>query len=70
MIPKKHQPGKYRLIVDLSSPAGKSVNDGIAKEVCSLSYTKIDDIVDCILELGRSTLLAKMDVKSASSAPC
>ncbi len=49
VIPKKHQPGKYRLIVDLSSPAGRSVNDGIAKEVCSLSYTKIDDIVECIL---------------------
>ncbi len=60
VIPKKHQPGKYRLTVDFSSPVGRSINDGIAKEVCSLSYTKIDDIVDCVLELGRGTLLAKM----------
>lgn len=29
VIPKKHQPGKFRLIVDLSSPRGKSVNDRI-----------------------------------------
>ena len=27
LIPKPHQPGKWRLIVDLSSPAGMSIND-------------------------------------------
>ena len=27
LIPKPHQPGKWRLIVDLSSPAGASVNE-------------------------------------------
>ena len=29
LIPKPHQPGKWRLIVDLSSPRGASVNDAI-----------------------------------------
>ena len=29
VIPKSNQPGKWRLIVDLSSPGGRSVNDGI-----------------------------------------
>ena len=29
VIPKKGQLGKWRLIVDLSSPQGHSVNDGI-----------------------------------------
>ena len=29
VIPKNHQPGKWRLIVDLSYPEGNSVNDGI-----------------------------------------
>ena len=29
VIPKGHTPGKWRLIVDLSSPKGGSVNDGI-----------------------------------------
>ena len=27
LIPKPHQPGKWRLIVDLSLPCGASVND-------------------------------------------
>ena len=40
VIPKKHKPNKWRLIVDLSSPNGASVNDGIDKETCSLSYTR------------------------------
>ena len=37
VIPKSEE-GKWRLIVDLSSPNGGSVNDGISKELCSLSY--------------------------------
>ena len=32
-IPKKSKPGQWRLILDLSSPEGHSVNDGIAKEL-------------------------------------
>ena len=36
VIPKSSQPGKWRLIVDLSHPAGRSVNDGITPELCSL----------------------------------
>ena len=36
VIPKS-QPGKWRLIVDLSSPQGRSVNDGIRKEWCMLA---------------------------------
>ena len=34
LIPKPHQPGKWRLIVDLSSPRGASVNEAIASEPC------------------------------------
>ena len=33
VIPKKHQPGKWRLILNLSSPDGHSVNDGIQKDL-------------------------------------
>ena len=36
VIPKAHQPGRWRLIVDLSSPRAASVNDGIAPNLCSL----------------------------------
>ena len=32
VIPKKGQPGKWRLIVDLPSPRGPCVNDGITVE--------------------------------------
>ena len=38
VIPKNHQPGKWRLIVDLSHPSGFSVNDSIEPELCSLKY--------------------------------
>ena len=42
VIPKKHKPGRWRLIVDLSSPPGTRVNNGIDKEMCSMSYTSVD----------------------------
>ena len=49
----------------MSAPDGASVNDGISKEDSSLSYVSIDDITQCILDCGRGSLLAKMDVKEA-----
>ena len=36
IIPKKYQPRKWRLILDLSSPQGHSVNDGIPKDPFSV----------------------------------
>ena len=45
VIPKRHQSVKWRLILDLSSLAGHSVNDGIAGEDYSLQYMKVDDIM-------------------------
>ena len=44
---------------------GSSVNDSIAKELCSLAYTSVDKVVGCILKLGKGSLLAKMDLKQA-----
>ena len=41
IIPEKNKPGKWRLIMDLSSPDGASVNDGIEKDTCSLSYISV-----------------------------
>ena len=64
IIPKKYQPGKWRLILDLSSPVGHSVNDGIPKESFSVQYIKVDDIINGIMSLGRGSLLAKFDVES------
>ena len=65
VIPKKHKPNKWRLIVDLSTPAGHRINDGISKELASLSYVLVDDVVACALKEGTEALLAKMDVKQA-----
>ena len=65
VIPKRHKLNKWWLIVDLSSPGGASVNDRIDKEMCSLSYTSVDTVVEKILDLGRNALLAKLDIKKA-----
>ena len=65
VIPKKSKPGKWRLILDLSSPSAHSVNDGIAKESAGLSHVSIDDVTTCILQVGRGALLAKIDIKHA-----
>lgn len=65
VIPKSHQPGKWRLIVDLSHPKGASVNDGIERDLCSLSYVSVDDAIRAILAQGRGTMLAKFDIESA-----
>lgn len=43
LIPKPHQPGKWRLIVDLSSPRGNSVNDAIATSSCHMHYASVID---------------------------
>lgn len=65
VIPKSSQPEKWRLIVDLSHPEGKSVNDGIDPSRCSLQYVRIDEVVKQLLQLGPGALMAKLDVKSA-----
>ena len=65
LVPKKGQAGRWRMIVDLSSPSNYSVNDGISRSLCSFSYASVDDAVRHILELGRGTLLSKVDLKDA-----
>lgn len=64
VIPKS-TPGKWRLILDLSSPEGHSVNDGIDQDLCSLSYISVDDAAKAAARLGQGALLAKVDIKSA-----
>ena len=64
-IPKKHKPGKWRLIMDLSSPAGSSVNDGISSEWSSTSYVSIDHLSSLVLEAGKGAVLVKADIKEA-----
>ena len=65
IISKPHQPGKFRLIVDLSAPQGFSVNDGISSELCSLVYISVDKAASLIACCGRGALMAKTDLRSA-----
>ena len=59
-----------RFILDLSWPAGSSVNDGISKdfflgEPVELTHPTVDDIADRIVQLGPGCLLFKRDLKRA-----
>ena len=51
--------------MDLPSPHGVSVNDGIDKQLSLLSYARIDDAARRVLQTGTGTLLAKLDLQSA-----
>ena len=65
VIPKKHKPDKWRLIVDLSAPKGHSVNDFIKGEHCSISYISTDVIANTVLRLVQGSQMAKADVQEA-----
>ena len=65
LVPKGHQSGAWRMIVDLSHPVGGSVNDAIPTDLCSLHYPSVDDAVNFVLTLGRHTQLVKLDLKNA-----
>ena len=64
VIPKG-QTGKWRLITDLSFPPDQSVNDGICRDLCSLSYTTVDHVAEVAVDLGPGALMAKVDIESA-----
>ena len=54
VIPKSHQPNKWRLIVDLSYPPEGSVNGGIPKDLCSLRYITVDSAIEQIRQTGHA----------------
>lgn len=64
VIPKK-TPGQWRVIVDLSSPAQHSVNDNLRRDLTHVAYSSVEDAVLLVHFLGRSALLAKVDLKDA-----
>lgn len=43
----------------------QSVNDGICKSLCSLSYVTVVEAAQAVVGMGKGALLAKVDVKSA-----
>ncbi|KAM4038547.1 uncharacterized protein ACNLHF_016903 [Anomaloglossus baeobatrachus] len=64
VVPKK-EPGKFRLIHHLSYPRGRSVNDGIPAELCSVVYTSFDEAIRWVKKCGKGALMAKTDIESA-----
>ena len=62
-VPKKSW--KWRMILHLSAPLGKSINDHISKENFSLHYASVDDAIHMLSALGKGALMAKVDLKSA-----
>ena len=61
--PKKD--GTIRVILDLSSPLGYSVNDAIDRDDYSVSYSSFDDAVNLVRKLGPNCFMAKLDIKHA-----
>ncbi len=49
----------------MSAPEGESVNDGIARELASVAYTSVDEVVRRVMQLGKEAEIAKADVKAA-----
>ena len=57
--------GSIRLILDLSSPRGSSVNEGINPNEFACTYSRFDDAVHMVRYLGPRAFLAKLDIKHA-----
>ena len=64
IVPKKGQ-NQFRLIHDLSFPAGKSINDGILKEHTRVQYETLDHVIGLTSRFGRGALIAKADIENA-----
>ena len=65
-IPKKHsQPVKWRIINDLSWPAGQSADDAIPKELYSCSYDSLDNAIGHLKTFGPNALMSKLDLSDA-----
>ena len=65
LVPKGRNTGQWRMIVDLSHPSGRSVNDSISPLLCSLRYSSLDDALSFVKQLGPGTVLIKVDLQSA-----
>ena len=67
LIPKPHQPGRWRLIVGLSSPHDGSVNNAISIDHCRMHYASVLHAAAMVRQLGPGTMLAKIDRSNSMS---
>ena len=61
---RKHS-NKVRTIHDLSWKPGVGINDFINKDDFHLKYLTLDEVISGIIQRGRHTLLAKLDLEAA-----
>ena len=54
-----------RLVMDLSQPRGRSINEFISKEEFSVQYTHFDRATDLVQAMGKGCLMSKVDIKHA-----
>ena len=64
LVPK-HDPGKFRLIHDLSFPRGDSINVYTSKQFTCVQYETLDQVVSLVQECGQGCFIAKADTKDA-----
>ena len=58
-------PGEFRLIHHLSYPEGESLNDFIDQDLCLVKYSQFDEESHMVQDMGRESLLSKLEIKSA-----
>lgn len=63
LVPKSD--GNWRLTTHLSYPQDGSVNSFINPELCKVSFSSLDNILDKIDECGKGAELVNVDIKSA-----
>lgn len=64
-IVPKSEPGKFRIIHDLSYPKNNSVNTNIPKENSVVQYDTIDWVINLVQHYGPYCLMAKTDIEDA-----
>jgi hypothetical protein len=64
VVPKS-EPGKFRVIHDLSFPKQDSVNLTIPEENSRVQYDSIDVITELLRKFGPGALMAKTDIQDA-----
>ena len=61
----KHDPGKFRLIHDLSFPKGDSINFYTSKEFTTVQYESLDRVVELVRSCVPRCFIAKADIQDA-----
>ena len=65
-VPKKRSsPPKWRIINDLSWPAGHSINDSIPKDLYTCTYDSLDQAISHLKHLNKGALMSKLDLSDA-----